>query len=666
MQRVLLAAMPLARPNYPNLALSTLQPLVEAAGFGCDIRYFSLDYLDRIGAAAHDRLTDTRCYMSHVGEWVFAASANPATDAADTSFLTEVFAPAHPELYGAERVLGFLAARADAAAFIADCLDAVDWSRYAVVGFTTSFQQTMASLALAARIRERHPQVLIVFGGANCQDEMGLELHRQYGFIDSVCLGEGETAFPELLRRHAAGEALAGIPGMVVRAGGASVPPAAAAAPVADLDTLPIPDFDAFFAARATSPTASRYQPALVIETARGCWWGARSHCTFCGLNGTTMAFRAKSQARAWQEIMALTARHDCRDIASADNILDMRYFRELLPRLADADQGLFLFFEVKSNLRPEQLDLLARAGVRKIQPGIESLDSGLLRLMRKGCTGLQNVQLLKLCAEAGIYVEWLALHGFPGETPAQHETTAALARILVHLQPPGAFLRVRADRFSPYHADPAAWGIAVAPLPAYRHLFPFPPEVVARLAYHFSMAGAGAQDLAGAPAGAAVAWWREQHAASGLWMEEAASGALVVHDERAGRMPATHRLAGPAADLLRRTWRIAAWREVLEASPHGAASLRVAAAALIADGLLLEEDGSLLTPVLRGRHRAPTIAEARRRDASKEGQGALPPGPPQKAQPLESIRLGLEGAGTNIAPGRDLARPPPNPNHRF
>ncbi len=34
---------------------------------------------------------------------------------------------------------------------------------------------------------------------------------------------------------------------------------------------------------------------------------------------------------------------------------------------------------------------------------------------MRKGATTLQNVQTLKLAAEAGIYVEWLALCGFPG-----------------------------------------------------------------------------------------------------------------------------------------------------------------------------------------------------------------------------------------------------------
>ena len=50
-----------------------------------------------------------------------------------------------------------------------------------------------------------------------------------------------------------------------------------------------------------TSPTSSRsssaaaspasWQPSVFVETSRGCWWGERMHCTFCGLNGATMAY---------------------------------------------------------------------------------------------------------------------------------------------------------------------------------------------------------------------------------------------------------------------------------------------------------------------------------------------------------------------------------------
>ena len=49
-----------------------------------------------------------------------------------------------------------------------------------------------------------------------------------------------------------------------------------------------------------------RVVPTLLFETSRGCWWGAKSHCTFCGLNGETMAFRSKSPRRALDELEQL------------------------------------------------------------------------------------------------------------------------------------------------------------------------------------------------------------------------------------------------------------------------------------------------------------------------------------------------------------------------
>jgi 2-iminoacetate synthase ThiH len=52
--------------------------------------------------------------------------------------------------------------------------------------------------------------------------------------------------------------------------------------------------------------------------------------------------------------------------------IIDMRYFRELLPLLAVADVDLSLFHEVKANLTRDQIRMLSEAGVNSIQPGIE------------------------------------------------------------------------------------------------------------------------------------------------------------------------------------------------------------------------------------------------------------------------------------------------------
>jgi hypothetical protein len=48
----------------------------------------------------------------------------------------------------------------------------------------------------------------------------------------------------------------------------------------------------------AASEIGERIEPGLLIETSRGCWCGAVSHCTFCGLNGEGMAYRRKSPQR--------------------------------------------------------------------------------------------------------------------------------------------------------------------------------------------------------------------------------------------------------------------------------------------------------------------------------------------------------------------------------
>ncbi len=616
-ERVLLISMPLSAAHYPNLALGLLKPLLEAAGIGCDVRYLSLDYIDHLGVADYARITDPEFYMAHVGEWAFAPEANAGLARDDLSFLTDIFSRDFAEHHSAANLLAFLSARESAGAFLDGCFAAIDWGAYAVVGFTSSFQQTMASLGLARRIKAAHPDILIVLGGANCQDEMGIELHRKYPFVDAVCLGEGERAFPELVRRHLAGAPLAAIPGMVVRLDRATVAPTTRPARF-PLDALPYPDFDAFFAQHASSAAARQFPPAVVFETARGCWWGAKQHCTFCGLNGRDMAYRSKSQARAFDELAHLVARHDCRDVANADNILEMAYFREFIPRLANADLGLLIYYEVKANLKPEQITALARAGIRKIQAGIETLDSELLRLMRKGVTTLQNVQTLKLAAEAGIYVEWLALCGFPGETAAQYAAIAALVPKLAHLQPPAAFLRARADRFSPYFDHPEQFGVTLAPLPAYRHIFPFDDMSLRRLGYHFEMhsdALAAWRDTT-VNAAQAYAEWRAHQSESELWCADDGE-TMVIHDQRRGWPAQAWPLRGTEAALARFAWCIRGWPQI-EAelgALHGRAALEAAATALERRGWLLREENSVLMLPLRqpGWRRAPSWDEIRR-----------------------------------------------------
>ena len=104
--------------------------------------------------------------------------------------------------------------------------------------------------------------------------------------------------------------------------------------PIEDLDALPYPDYGDYFA--QMSPAQAETIPRqLAVETARGCWWGAKKHCTFCGLNGATLAFRSKSPDRAYDEITTLCRRYGTATVNCVDNILDPAYIETLFPRLA-------------------------------------------------------------------------------------------------------------------------------------------------------------------------------------------------------------------------------------------------------------------------------------------------------------------------------------------
>lgn len=612
----MLLAMPFASPHHPNIGLSLIQAGLRRHEIVCDLRYFFLEYAERCGVEAYKILTDDRYFTALLGEWVFGSLVHERSPGSEMKYISEVLQSQCKDFFNVQWLLQILACKESASGFIDSCLASVDWQTYSIVGLTTSFQQTMASLALAQRLKRRHAHLVIALGGANCEGEMGIELHRQYPFIDIVCSGEGDIAFVEAVRRLREGKTLAGIPGIIFRAGNETVVPMEHTNPVARLDDLPIPDYSDFYQQRSRCPEVSaHYSPVALFETSRGCWWGAKKHCTFCGLNGGTMTYRSKSQNRALDELSELTALYG-HDVLVVDNILDLNYFKEFFPALASSASPLLMHYETKVNLTPDQIALLAAAGVRKIQPGVESLDSAILKLMRKGCTLMQNVQTLKIAAEAGVYVEWNFLYGFPQETDAHYERQAAIIPLLRHLNAPSALTRVRADRFSPYFATPQQFGLRLTPLSAYEQIYPFDVSVIRRLAYHFTM---HSDELLAAEQYTQVArrrieeWHSEQKDAF-LFLTDYNSR-IEVQDGRSIGAPKPHTVTGAAAEVLRACWKIRSRQEISRLVAHrGEAEIDSALVELRERGLTLQEGGQIISLPLRqpGWKRAPRPDEIR------------------------------------------------------
>jgi ribosomal peptide maturation radical SAM protein 1 len=288
-----------------------------------------------------------------------------------------------------------------------------------LVGFTSMFAQNVACFAMARTLKEMNPEVVTVMGGANCEAPMGEELARHVDPVDFVFSGPALVNFPDLIQAQMDGEPerCHRLPGVFSKKnlGGLPIAGHSKVGPELPID-VPVPlDYESFLGDLQRRFPDGSIRPSLTFETSRGCWWGARSHCTFCGLNGGSMMYRSMPSEQALELFEELFEKYGdrCKHFESVDNIMPREYFKEVFPKLTPPD-GTVIFYEVKADIKDWEMEILSRAGVTHIQPGIESLATSTLKLMGKGTTSFQNVNFLKNCRRFGIYPAWNLLIGFP------------------------------------------------------------------------------------------------------------------------------------------------------------------------------------------------------------------------------------------------------------
>lgn len=557
---VSIVSMPFKDLRHPPIQLGILQRCLERVGIDTRSHSLELAFMDHLYARTIDdkpltlgdyQRVATEEFQVHLGDWIFKVPPFAKFSFDDEEYIEH----ARGRGVSDETITKAMRMKRLVPEFLETAADELLTGMPRVVGFSTVFQQNIASLALAKILKTRDPSLKIVFGGGNCDGEMGQAIHECFPWVDFVVRGEGERVFVEVVRSVLEDRSAYPHPGLCYRDAGRSVAVPQQEDPQVSMDEVPIPTYDDYFERLKYTPLRSELWPevALVFESSRGCWWGAKSHCTFCGLNRSLTRFRSKPASRVAEEILGMAKRYGVLDFVAVDDVIDIHHINDLFPLLRASGGDLALYYETKANLKKDQVRAFYSAGVTAIQPGIESLSTPILRLMRKGVTALQNVRLLKWCAEIGIKPSWNLLYGFPGEPPEEYERMCELVPSLVHLEPP-SFMPIELERFSPYFERPTEFGIEIlGPLPHYKFLYSVGPEALTNLAYDFEFRYLDGRDVESYTkhlAEAVECWQEVKQRSLGSLSYRRGPGFVLVQDRRPGLEAADYRFDGIEAEI--------------------------------------------------------------------------------------------------------------------
>ena len=308
----------------------------------------------------------------------------------------------------------------------------IETVRPPIVGISIMVSMSENALDLAREIRRRMPDTLLVCGGP-------LPTLRPQQFsqaFDLVFCGEAVQAFSSFCKDYLrAGAALAQLAGLLRHAeaypglyhqppdGGASIRIAPQSSDETLLNQLPLPDRSDYDHVRYQRFWREREDYALAsIMTTYGCPY----HCDFC----SKPIFGSHFCRRSLDPIVA-----EIRDIRSrgytglwiADDCLtlDLDYLRAFCQRLiADKLDMRWWCLSRVDRMTAQEIDLMQRAGCRKVFFGLESGSDDVLRLMNKQSTTAMAEQTLSHFAHSAIRTAGFFMVGYPGETYDTIETT--------------------------------------------------------------------------------------------------------------------------------------------------------------------------------------------------------------------------------------------------
>jgi hypothetical protein len=141
--QVALVNMPFSYSKYPSIQLGTLSGLLKSQGIPVDCHHLNVRFAHLIGVALHEVICEKRALF---GEWLFSFLL--FRDNPKRAEYPRIFKPVFEQLaQQSGRPIHYFEEIATRIApqFLTHMLTEVDWGGYTLVGFTSTFDQNVAS-----------------------------------------------------------------------------------------------------------------------------------------------------------------------------------------------------------------------------------------------------------------------------------------------------------------------------------------------------------------------------------------------------------------------------------------------------------------------------------------------------------------------------------------
>lgn len=294
---------------------------------------------------------------------------------------------------------------------------------YDLVGFSATSPIYHKSVKSAEAIKAAAPHIKTVIGG----DHVNI-LGRKvlYDVFDYAVFGEAEETWPEFLTAFAAGEKdLRGINGLIWRKGDEIIQNMPRRL-FPDMNQLPHPaihltkidDYRMTYAL----PKNRGIGKYVSIMMSRGCPF----KCTFCSessdvkYEGQVAKMRFRSPKNLVDEMEAHYRKHDVRHFFFMDSniTLKKRHTVDMCEELINRKLPITFEGWTRANLLNDELmELLVKAGLRRLSCGVESGDPEILKIIKKDVPIEAIRNFFYLCGKYDVEPLGSAMLGNPGET---------------------------------------------------------------------------------------------------------------------------------------------------------------------------------------------------------------------------------------------------------